>query len=35
MLHFAATPEEAVDIALRLAADPTATPNSAEKEFQS
>ena len=35
MLHFAATPEEAVDIALRLAADPTTTPNSAEKEFQS
>ena len=35
MLHFAATAEEAVDIALRLAADPTTTPNSAEKEFQS
>ena len=34
-LHFAATPEEAVDLALKLAADPSAMPNSAEKEFQS
>jgi len=34
-LHFAATPEEAVDIALRLAADPTATRNGAEQEFES
>lgn len=34
-LHFAATPEEAVDIALRLAADPNVTPMSAEGEFQS
>jgi uncharacterized protein (TIGR00725 family) len=34
-LYFAATPEEAVDIAMRLAADPTATPKGAEKEFES
>ena len=34
-LHFAATPEEAVDLALRLAADPNVTPMSAEQEFQS
>lgn len=33
-LHFAKTPEEAVEIALRLAADPTATPKGAEKEFE-
>jgi uncharacterized protein (TIGR00725 family) len=32
-LHFAATPEEAVDLALALAADPTAYPKGAEKEF--
>ena len=32
-LHFAATPEEAVDTALALAADPTMTPNGAEREF--
>ena len=34
-LHFAATPAEAVDLALRLAADPATTPKSAAKEFQS
>jgi uncharacterized protein (TIGR00725 family) len=34
-LHFAGTPAEAVDTALALAADPTANPTSAEKEFQS
>ena len=34
-LRFAATPEEAVDIALRLAADPSATPKGAEQEFTS
>jgi uncharacterized protein (TIGR00725 family) len=34
-LHFAATPEEAVDLALALAADPTAYPKDAEKEFTS
>ncbi|HVR89045.1 MAG TPA: TIGR00725 family protein [Candidatus Limnocylindria bacterium] len=34
-LHFAKTPEEAVDLALRLAADPNATPKSAEREFKS
>jgi uncharacterized protein (TIGR00725 family) len=34
-LHFAGTPEEAVDMALRLAADPTAYPKGAEKEFMS
>src|SRR6266568_5065842 len=33
-LHFASTPEEAVDLALRLAADPNARPKSAEREFQ-
>jgi uncharacterized protein (TIGR00725 family) len=32
-LHFAATPEEAVDTALALAADPTVTPKGAEREF--
>ena len=34
-LHFAKTPEEAVDLALRLAADPRSTPQSAEREFKS
>ena len=34
-LHFASTPEEAVETALRLAADPTTTPKGAEREFQS
>lgn len=34
-LHFAATPEEAVDLALALAADPSASPTGAYKEFQS
>lgn len=34
-LHFAATPEEAVDMALALAADPFAYPKGAEKEFTS
>ena len=34
-LHFAATPEEAVDLALALAADPTASPKGAEREFTS
>lgn len=34
-LHFAGTPEEAVDMALALAADPAAAPNGAEKEFRS
>jgi uncharacterized protein (TIGR00725 family) len=34
-LHFAATPEEAVETAIALAADPTAYPKGAEKEFQS
>lgn len=34
-LHFAATPEDAVDIAIRLAADPTARPSGAEREFES
>jgi hypothetical protein len=34
-LHFAATPEEAVDKAIALAADPTAHPKGAEGEFQS
>jgi hypothetical protein len=34
-LHFAATAAEAVDIAPRLAADPTATPKGAEKELES
>ena len=34
-LHFAATPEEAVDLALKLAADPNARPNGPEREFQS
>lgn len=34
-LHFAATPAEAVDLAIRLAADPTATPKGAEREFES
>jgi uncharacterized protein (TIGR00725 family) len=34
-LHFAMTPEEAVETAIRLAADPTATPRGAEKEFES
>ncbi|HTJ60743.1 MAG TPA: TIGR00725 family protein [Candidatus Saccharimonadales bacterium] len=34
-LHFATTPEEAVDRAIALAADPAAYPKSAEKEFQS
>ena len=32
-LRFASTPEEAVDLALALAADPTAYPKGAEKEF--
>ena len=34
-LHFATTPEEAVDRAIALAADPTAYPKGAQKEFQS
>ena len=34
-LHFASTPEAAVDRAIALAADPTAYPKGAEKEFQS
>ena len=34
-LHFADTAQEAVDLALALAADPTAYPKGAEKEFQS
>jgi len=34
-LHFATTPEEAVDRAIALAADPAAYPKGAEKEFQS
>lgn len=34
-LHFASTPEEAVELALRLAADPAAVPKSAEREFNS
>jgi uncharacterized protein (TIGR00725 family) len=34
-LHFAGTPEEAVDVAMRLAADPSATPKGAEREFES
>jgi uncharacterized protein (TIGR00725 family) len=34
-LHFAASPEEAVDLALALAADPSAYPKGAEKEFTS
>jgi uncharacterized protein (TIGR00725 family) len=34
-LHFAATPAEAVDVALALAADPTAYPKGAENEFRS
>jgi uncharacterized protein (TIGR00725 family) len=34
-LHFAATPEEAVEVALALAADPAAQPKSVEKEFES
>jgi len=34
-LHFATTPEEAVDRAIALAADPTAYPKGAEKEFKS
>src|SRR5436309_2623649 len=34
-LHFASTPTEAVDMALALAADPTAYPKGAEKEFTS
>src|SRR5438874_2147538 len=33
-LHFASTPEEAVDLALALAADPTAQPKGAEREFE-
>jgi uncharacterized protein (TIGR00725 family) len=33
-LHFAATPEEAVDRALTLAADPSAYPKGAEREFE-
>src|SRR5437870_13604482 len=33
-LHFAATPEEAVDLALELAADPSVTPKGAEREFR-
>src|SRR3981081_3950161 len=35
VLHFAATPEEAVDQALAHAADQTASPKGAEKEFES
>jgi hypothetical protein len=34
-LHFASTPEDAVDLALRLAADPNARPKGAEREFLS
>jgi uncharacterized protein (TIGR00725 family) len=34
-LHFAATPEEAVDMAIALADDPTAYPKGAEGEFKS
>lgn len=34
-LHFARTPEEAVDLALRLAADPHAAPPGAAREFTS
>ena len=34
-LHFAASPEEAVDLALRLAADPAVRPKGAEREFRS
>ena len=34
-LHFATTPEEAVELALRLASDLTTTPEDAEREFQS
>jgi len=34
-LHFAATPEEAVDRAITLAADPNAYPKGAEQEFRS
>jgi uncharacterized protein (TIGR00725 family) len=34
-LHFAATPEEAVEAALALAADPAAYPKGAEREFES
>jgi len=34
-LHFASTPEEAVDRAIALAADPTAYPKGAQKEFES
>jgi uncharacterized protein (TIGR00725 family) len=34
-LHFAGTPEEAVDAAIALAADPMAYPKGAEKEFES
>jgi hypothetical protein len=33
-LHFAATPEEAVNTALALAADPTAHPRSAQGEYR-
>ncbi|HEX9270130.1 MAG TPA: TIGR00725 family protein [Candidatus Limnocylindria bacterium] len=35
VLHFAATPAEAVDLAIRLATDPTARPRGAEREFTS
>jgi len=34
-LHFASTPEEAVDLALKLAADPSVIPQGAEREFRS
>ncbi len=34
-LHFARTPEEAVDLALRLAADPNARQKGAERELKS
>jgi uncharacterized protein (TIGR00725 family) len=34
-LHFASTPEDAVDRAIALAADPTAYPKGAEQEFRS
>ena len=34
-LHFAATPEEAVEAAIAIAADPTAYPKAAETEFES
>jgi len=34
-LHFASTPEQAVDLALKLAGDPSVTPKSAEREFRS